>query len=118
MRRDEMFTRDRSNFHVLPRRIVESQIPTRGDITSRWCARWLLLRQSRSVNGQFESMYDWTRDVCSDPRRQALLRSLMLPGPVFGIRSVCACCAGQYEDLNDHDGLRQDVVYWFDSSGT
>ena len=86
-------------FPRVNRRIVEARFDG-GDITSDGGV--LLLRQADRLTGLSDSI---TRTL-SDPRRQASCDH-DVPGLV---RQRLYAIALGYEDLNDHDGLRQDVA--------
>ena len=98
-RRDGNVTRDRSNFHVLTAALSKPD-STVGDITSDGGV--LLLRQADRLTGLSDSI----ARALSDPRRQASCDH-DVPGLV---RQRLYAIALGYEDLNDHDGLRQDVA--------
>ncbi len=86
-------------FPPVNRRIVEARFDG-GDITSDGGV--LLLRQADRLTGLSDSI----AQVLSDPRRQASCDH-DVPGLV---RQRLYAIALGYEDLNDHDGLRQDVA--------
>ena len=86
-------------FPRVNRRIVEARFDG-GDITSDGGA--LLLRQADRLTGLSDSI----ARALSDPRRQASCDH-DVPGLV---RQRLYAIALGYEDLNDHDGLRQDVA--------
>ena len=86
-------------FPRVNRRIVEARFDG-GDITSDGGV--LLLRQADRLTGLSDSI----ARALSDPRRQASCDH-DVPGLV---RQRLYAIALGYEDLNDHDGLRQDVA--------
>ena len=86
-------------FPRVNRRIVEARFDS-GDITSDGGV--LLLRQADRLTGLSDSI----ARTLSDPRRQASCDH-DVPGLV---RQRLYAIALGYEDLNDHDGLRQDVA--------
>ena len=86
-------------FPRVNRRIVEARFDG-GDITSDGGV--LLLRQTDRLTGLSDSI----ARALSDPRRQASCDH-DVPGLV---RQRLYAIALGYEDLNDHDGLRQDVA--------
>ena len=86
-------------FPRVNRRIVEARFDG-GDITSDGGV--LLLRQADRLTGLSDSI----ARALSDPRRQASCEH-DVPGLV---RQRLYAIALGYEDLNDHDGLRQDVA--------
>ena len=86
-------------FARVNRRIVEARFDG-GDITSDGGV--LLLRQADRLTGLSDSI----ARALSDPRRQASCDH-DVPGLV---RQRLYAIALGYEDLNDHDGLRQDVA--------
>ena len=86
-------------FPRVNRRIVEARFDG-GDITSDGGV--LLLRQADRLTGLSDSI----ARTLSDPRRQASCDH-DVPGLV---RQRLYAIALGYEDLNDHDGLRQDVA--------
>ena len=86
-------------FPRVNRRIVEASFDG-GDITSDGGV--LLLRQADRLTGLSDSI----ARALSDPRRQASCDH-DVPGLV---RQRLYAIALGYEDLNDHDGLRQDVA--------
>ena len=86
-------------FPRVNRRIVEAKFDG-GDITSDGGV--LLLRQADRLTGLSDSI----ARALSDPRRQASCDH-DVPGLV---RQRLYAIALGYEDLNDHDGLRQDVA--------
>ncbi len=86
-------------FPPVNRRIVEARFDG-GDITSDGGV--LLLRQADRLTGLSDSI----AQVLSDPRRQA---SCDHDAPGLVRQRLYAIALG-YEDLNDHDGLRQDVA--------
>ena len=86
-------------FPRVNRRIVEARFDG-GDITSDGSV--LLLRQADRLTGLSDSI----ARALSDPRRQASCDH-DVPGLV---RQRLYAIALGYEDLNDHDGLRQDVA--------
>ena len=86
-------------FPRVNRRIVEARFDG-GDITSDGGV--LLLRQADRLRGLSDSI----ARALSDPRRQASCDH-DVPGLV---RQRLYAIALGYEDLNDHDGLRQDVA--------
>ena len=86
-------------FPRVNRRIVEARFDG-GDITSDGGV--LLLRQAGRLTGLSDSI----ARALSDPRRQASCDH-DVPGLV---RQRLYAIALGYEDLNDHDGLRQDVA--------
>ena len=86
-------------FPRVNRRIVEARFDG-GDITSDGGV--LLLRQADRLTGLSDSI----ARTLSDPRRQASCDH-DVPGLVW--QRLYAIALG-YEDLNDHDGLRQDVA--------
>ena len=86
-------------FPRVNRRIVEARFDG-GDITSYGGV--LLLRQADRLTGLSDSI----ARALSDPRRQASCDH-DVPGLV---RQRLYAIALGYEDLNDHDGLRQDVA--------
>ena len=86
-------------FPRVNRRIVEARFDG-GDITSDGGV--LLLRQADRLTGLSDSI----ARALSDPRRQA---SCDHDVPGLARQRLYAIALG-YEDLNDHDGLRQDVA--------